>query len=96
VDRLRLWLMDPERYPTNHYLRAVPTGVVHRFTAVQAVCFAGLWVVKSSVIGITFPFFVALLVPVRILLGRVFNAEHVALLDGDEVPSEEEFREVLS
>ena len=59
-------------------------------------CFAGLWVIKSSVIGITFPFFVALLVPVRILLGRVFNAEHVALLDGDEVPSEEEFREVLS
>ena len=95
VERLRLWIMDPERYPTNHYMRAVPTRVVHLFTAVQALCFAGLWIVKSSIIGITFPFFVALLVPVRLLLGRVFNPEHVALLDGDTAPADEEFREVL-
>ena len=94
VDRLRLWLMDPERYPTNHYLRAVPKRVVHGFTAIQALCFAMLWVVKSSVIGISFPFFVALLVPVRMLLGRAFTPEHVALLDGDELPADEEFREV--
>jgi mannitol/fructose-specific phosphotransferase system IIA component (Ntr-type) len=94
VDRLRLWLMDPERYPTNHYLRAVPKRVVHGFTAIQALCFAMLWVVKSSIIGISFPFFVALLVPVRMLLGRAFNPEHVALLDGDELPADEEFREV--
>ena len=94
MDRLRLWLMDPEQYPTNHYLRVVPKRTVHVFTAVQLLALSLLWVVKSSAIGIAFPFFVALLVPVRLALGRVFEAEHIALLDADEVPSDEEFRDV--
>ena len=29
ADRLQLWLMDPEKYPETHYLRAVPKRVVH-------------------------------------------------------------------
>lgn len=94
VQRMQLWLMDPEKYPETHYLRAVPTRVVHAFTAVQSVALAVLWVVKSSPIGIAFPLFVALLVPVRMLLARRMDAEHLALLDGDELPADEEYREV--
>lgn len=94
ADRMRLWLMDPELYPETHYLRAVPTRVVHMFTGVQLLCLAGLWVVKSSPIGLAFPFFVAMLVPVRMALGKWIDDEHIALLDGDETPSDEEFREV--
>lgn len=94
ADRMRLWLMDPEKYPETHYLRAVPQRVIHTFTIVQLLCLAGLWVVKSSAIGLAFPFFVAMLVPVRLLLGRMLDAEHVALLDLEEVPADEEFREV--
>jgi hypothetical protein len=94
ADRMKLWIMDPEKYPETHYLRAVPKRVIHVFTLVQLACLVGLWVVKSSVIGLGFPFFVAMLVPVRMLLGRFINAEHIALLDGDEIPADEEFREV--
>lgn len=94
ADRLKLWLMDPQKYPETHYMRAVPIRTVHLFTGVQLVCLAILWVVKSSIIGLAFPFFVALLVPVRMLLGRLLDQEHIALLDGDEVPADEEFREV--
>lgn len=94
MERLRLWFVDPELYPPTHYVRAVPTRVIHAFTAVQLTCLAVLWVVKASTIGILFPFFIAMLVPVRVVLGRTFQAEHLALLDGEELPSHEEYREV--
>ncbi len=94
ADRLGMWLMAPKRSPKTHYLRVVPTRNVHGYTAIQLTCLAVLWVVKSTVIGIAFPFFVALLVPVRLALGRLIEPEHIALLDRDAVPAEEEFREV--
>lgn len=94
MERLRLWILDPQLYPTLHYLRAVPTGQVHRYTVVQLVCLGVLWVIKASVLGILFPFFLALLVPVRMVLRRWFRPEHLALLDADEAPSDEEYREV--
>lgn len=96
VDRLKLVAMDPERYPADHPHRVVPTGVLHTFTGIQAVCLGLLWWVKSGPFGLAFPFFVALLVPVRMALGRVFEPEHLALLDEDELPADEEFREVGS
>jgi mannitol/fructose-specific phosphotransferase system IIA component (Ntr-type) len=88
-ERLRLWVMDPERYPATSYLRVIPTRTVHTFTAIQGACLAVLWVVKSSTLGILFPLFIALLVPVRMLMGRFFNHEHLALLDAEEHPEEE-------
>lgn len=94
VDRLKLWIMDPNLYPPTHYLRAVPIRVVHFFTAVQFVCLTVLWLVKASIIGILFPFFVAMLVPVRMLLAKTFRPHHLALLDAEEGPADEEFREV--
>ncbi len=94
IDRLKLWAMEPEQYPVTHYLRAVPVRIVHIYTGVQAVCLAVLWVVKASIIGILFPFFVAMLIPVRMFLGRKMRPHHVALLDAEEGPGDEEFREV--
>ena len=93
VDRLKLWIMDPEQYPPTHYIRAVPSKAVHAYTAIQLACLAVLWLVKASVIGILFPFFVALLVPVRMLLRRLFRPEQLGLLDAAEIPADEEFRE---
>ena len=92
-ERLRLFVMDPERYPTTSYLRAVPTGVVHRFTLIQSVALGVLWVVKTSAVGILFPLFIGLLVPVRMGLSRIFTAEHLALLDAEEELEDEEHRE---
>jgi mannitol/fructose-specific phosphotransferase system IIA component (Ntr-type) len=93
MERLRLWILDPERYPPLHYFRVVPPRVVHGFTAVQLVCLGVLWVVKASVLGLLFPFFLALLVPVRMAMRSVFRSEHLALLDAEEVPADEEFRD---
>jgi HCO3- transporter family protein len=91
-ERLRLWVMDPGRYPTHYYLRAVPAATVHKYTAIQLVCLTVLWVVKASVLGILFPLFIALLVPVRMSMDRYFRDEHLALLDAEEMPEEEELR----
>lgn len=89
-DRLRLWLTDPALYPAHHYVRRVPPRVIHLFTAVQGVCLGVLWAVKSSAVGILFPLFIALLVPVRALLSRWISAEHLAALDADEGPADVE------
>ena len=89
-ERLSLWLRDPTLYPVTHYIRRVPRRTMHLFTLLQAVCLAVLWFVKSSDLGILFPVFIALLVPIRLLAGRYFSAEHLAALDAEEEPSDEE------
>ena len=93
-ERLRLWITDPAMYPPTHYLRRVPPRVVHAFTAIQAAALAGLWVIKVSPIGIAFPLFLALLVPLRLYLGRFFDDHHLRFLDSHEAPDEEEHREL--
>jgi hypothetical protein len=88
-ERVRLWFMDPDRYPAAHYLRRVPAAVVHKFTAVQAACLSLLWAVKVSAAGILFPLFIAILVPIRFGLDKFFDKEHLAALDAEELPEEE-------
>lgn len=89
-ERLRLWLMDPSLYPRTHYIRRVPQATIHKFTLLQLVCLAVLGFVEISPLGILFPIFVLLLVPVRFLAGRYFSAEHLAALDSEEDPEDEE------
>ena len=85
--------MDPASYPASSYLRAVPTVVVHKYTLIQTSCLAVLWFVKTSALGILFPLFIALLAPVRLIMGKRFKPEHLALLDAEELPEDEENRE---
>ncbi len=87
-ERLRLWLTDPKLFPTTHYVRKVPARIIHLFTLVQAGCLGVLWLVKSSALGILFPIFIALLVPVRALLSRYIAPEHLDALDAEEVPDD--------
>lgn len=89
-ERLSLWLKDPALYPVTHYIRRVPRWTLHAFTLLQVACLGVLWYVKGSQIGILFPVFIALLVPVRLLAGRFFTSEHLAALDAEEEPEEEE------
>jgi hypothetical protein len=89
-ERLSLWLHDPSLYPSTHYIRQVPWKTIHKFTAIQLVCLSVLWVVKVSAFGIMFPLFIAGLVPVRLVMGRFFAPEHLAALDAEEEPEEEE------
>ena len=89
VNRLSLWIKDPDLYPATHYIRQVPIRAVHLFTMVQLGCLAVLWFVKSSSAGILFPLFIAALAPMRGLLSRFFSAEHLESLDAEEEPEEE-------
>ncbi len=89
-ERLSLWLRDPTLYPVTHYIRRVPRRTIHLFTLLQLTCLGVLWFVKSSALGILFPVFIALLVPIRLLARRFFAPEHLAALDAEEVPEEEQ------
>jgi len=92
-ERLTLWLTDPGLYPRAHYLRQAPTKVIHRFTLVQLLCLIALCVITLSPnqsLRLSFPLFIALLVPVRLLVGRVFQHEHLTALDAEETPHDEE------
>lgn len=82
--RLKLWLTDRNLYPNTHYVRHVPWKVIHLFTFVQLLCLVVLWILKSSPAGILFPLFIAMLVPLRLLLNRWFQPQHLALLDAGE------------
>jgi mannitol/fructose-specific phosphotransferase system IIA component (Ntr-type) len=87
--RTSLWIRDPSFYPSTHYIRRVPNKVIHIFTAFQLLCLTILWVVKVSALGILFPLFIALLVPLRALAGRFIKDEYLHALDSDEGPEEE-------
>jgi len=94
-ERIRLTVMDPALLPTTSYLRAVPRKITHRYTAIQAVGLALLWFVKTgpAALAVLFPLFIAMLIPIRLMLGRFFKPEHLALLDAEELPDEEAYRE---
>lgn len=92
IERLSLWLMDSSLYPATHYIRRVPTKTVHLYTLVQFVCLLVLCVINViplEILRILFPVFIALLIPVRWLVGRVFAEKHLAILDADEDPEQE-------
>ena len=89
-ERLSLWAMDSDLYPPTHYIRRVPNLQIHIFTAIQLLCLVILWVTKASAIGILFPLFIALLVPIRFLLNRFFHQRYLLALDASEIPEDEE------
>lgn len=87
-ERLRLWVTDPRLYPETHYVATVPARVIHRFTLIQLAALVALWLLKSSPVGILFPILIAGLVPLRLLLDRYFEPQHLAALDTDEDAAE--------
>lgn len=89
-DRFALWVTDKNLYPNTHYVRRVSGRAIHRFTLIQLICLAALWVLKASPAGILFPVLIAMLVPLRLLLNRWFETEDLAALDADEEPEEVE------
>lgn len=88
-ERMLLWIMDPALYPRTHYIRKVPAKVLHLFTLMQLGLLAILWVIKASALGILFPLFIALLVPIRFLCSRYFLPKHLEALDGSIDPNDE-------
>lgn len=94
-ERLTLLVMDSNLYPQTHYVRRVPNRTIHRFTIIQLACLTVLCLINLSdkeYLKILFPLFIALLVPVRILLNKFFQRDHLIALDADEEPKEEEMQ----
>jgi len=92
-DRLKLWMMDPELYPRTHYVRKVSPAKLHLFTAIQLAGLVVLWIVKTSSLAMLFPLFIALLVPLRLVLNKFFDAKDLAALDSEEDADEETLQE---
>lgn len=88
--RFTLWGTDPEKYPDTHYVSRVPAGVMHSFTLIQVGCLVALWVLKASPAGILFPVLIAMLVPLRLMLGKFFGKEQLTMLDSEEEDAIEE------
>lgn len=89
-ERFTLFFTDPRLYPDSHYVQRVPHRKIHLFTAVQVGALGALWVLKASPAGILFPVLIALLVPLRLGLGRFFSADELRALDAEESVEEVE------
>lgn len=92
IERLGFLVMDSKLYPINHYTRRVPVRTIHLFTLFQFVCLVLLCIINvapNELVRIMFPVFIALLVPLRFVLDRLFDKDHLAFLDADEVADEE-------
>ena len=88
-DRVMLWVTDTKLYPETHYVKRVPNKEIHKFTAIQAGSLGALWVLKTSAVGILFPVLIALLVPLRMAMNRMFDPEHLQFLDSEEEDPED-------
>ncbi|XP_039991589.1 solute carrier family 4 member 1b (Diego blood group) [Xiphias gladius] len=84
-DRILLLLIPKKYHPDEPYATRVSTGRMHLFTAIQIVCLALLWIVKSSPVSLALPFILILTIPLRMCMtGRLFTALEMKCLDADD------------
>jgi hypothetical protein len=73
-DRFSLMFIPVGSHPSTTYVRRVKTWKMHLWTIIQIACLALLWAVKSiKQISLAFPFFLLLLVPMRLQLERFYT-----------------------
>ncbi|XP_029693752.1 solute carrier family 4 member 1b (Diego blood group) isoform X3 [Takifugu rubripes] len=84
-DRILLLLIPKKYHPDEPYVNRVSTGRMHVFTAIQIVCLAVLWIVKSSPISLALPFVLILTIPLRMFMtGHLFTEVEMKCLDADD------------
>ncbi|XP_073684295.1 solute carrier family 4 member 1b (Diego blood group) [Garra rufa] len=84
-DRMLLLLIPKKYHPNEPYATKVSTTRMHVFTAIQMVCLAALWIVKSSPASLALPFVLILTIPLRMFMtGRLFTEQEMKYLDGDD------------
>jgi len=82
IQRMLIILMPAKYQPDYIFLRNVPVRRVHLFTAIQAMCLACLWVIKTiKSISIIFPIMVLAMCFVRKGLDWVFTRHELEWLD---------------
>lgn len=82
VDRVLLFFKPAKYQPDTIYIRHVPIKRVHLFTAIQTVCLAILWVIKSvNQVSIIFPIMVLGTCFVRKAMDCIFTQRELKWLD---------------
>ncbi|XP_076452517.1 electroneutral sodium bicarbonate exchanger 1-like [Babylonia areolata] len=82
IDRILLAFKPAKYQPDTSYLRHVPIKRVHIFTAIQVVCLAVLWVIKSvKSVSIIFPIMVLGTCFVRKAMDYIFTQRELKWLD---------------
>uniref|UniRef100_A0A8D3DYV2 Anion exchange protein n=1 Tax=Scophthalmus maximus TaxID=52904 RepID=A0A8D3DYV2_SCOMX len=84
-DRILLLFIPKKYHPDEPYATRVSTGRMHLFTAIQIVCLALLWIVKSSPVSLALPFILIITIPLRMFMtGRLFTELEMKCLDADD------------
>ncbi|XP_061710644.1 band 3 anion transport protein isoform X2 [Cydia pomonella] len=81
-DRCILMLKPVKHHAQVPYVRRVPTWKMHMFTLVQLTGIIVLFTVKSSRFSLALPFFLVMMVPLRMSLAYVFTPLQLRALDG--------------
>lgn len=91
LERCVLFLMPVKHHPEEVYVKRVRTWRMHLFTLIQLVCLGFLLAIKFTPAAIGFPFFLALLVPLRLyVLPKLFTTKEIAALDGGKEVDDED------
>ncbi|TFJ98128.1 matrilysin [Platysternon megacephalum] len=84
-ERLLLIFMPSKHHPDHVYVVKVKTWRMNLFTCIQLSCIVVLWVVKSTVASLAFPFVLIMTVPLRrFLLPRFFQDRELKALDSED------------
>ncbi|KAH8333380.1 hypothetical protein KR067_011160 [Drosophila pandora] len=89
-ERVRLYFMPVKHYPPTPYVKRVRPWKLHLFTTIQVLCLVLLWTVKSSRFSLAFPFFLIMMVPIRLQLNALYKPEEMQALDGSEAKNDED------
>ncbi|KAL2081547.1 hypothetical protein ACEWY4_023400 [Coilia grayii] len=84
-ERITLMVTPAKHHPDHIYVTKVRTWRMNMFTLIQLLCIILLWVVKSTVASLAFPFILIMTVPLRrLVLTRIFEERELQALDADE------------
>ncbi|XP_023837144.1 anion exchange protein 3 [Salvelinus sp. IW2-2015] len=87
-ERITLMFTPAKHHPDHIYVTKVKTWRMNMFTIIQLACIVLLWVVKSTVASLAFPFILIMTVPLRrLILSRIFEERELQALDGDNEDS---------
>uniref|UniRef100_A0AAR2L7L2 Anion exchange protein n=1 Tax=Pygocentrus nattereri TaxID=42514 RepID=A0AAR2L7L2_PYGNA len=78
-ERITLMVTPAKHHPDHIYVTKVKTWRMNMFTIIQLFCIVLLWVVKSTVASLAFPFILIMTVPLRrLILTRIFEERELA------------------
>ncbi|XP_068621048.1 band 3 anion transport protein [Battus philenor] len=89
-DRCILLLKPVKHHPQVPYVRRVPTLKMHLFTLIQIAGICILYTVKSSRFSLALPFFLVLMVPLRMAIAYIFTPLQLRALDGAQKDIEQD------